>query len=268
MNIGASSACFYPLETEESFKKICEMGFSHSEIFFNSSSELNPEFIREIRRIKDYYGVTVTSLHPYRSFSEGYDFFSKYKRRFYDAAEDYRRFFSAASELGARYIVMHGAKKKSEIPLDEYAERFGELNRIADTFGCAVAHENVVDFVSAKPDFMRFMKNYLGSDFKAVLDIKQARRAGFDYKEFIDILGENIVHIHLSDFDAAHDCIPPSEKGLFDFSALFTALKAIDYKGDGIVELYSDGYKDSSEIVRAAEHLRKIADKVFNQTEF
>ena len=268
MEIGASSACFYPLETEKSFQKICEAGFSHGEIFFNSTSELNPDFIREIRRIKDYYGVTVTSLHPYRSFSEGYDFFSKYKRRFYDAAEDYKRFFAAASELGARYIVMHGSKKKSEIPLDEYAERFGELNRIADTFGCAVAHENVVDFVSAKPDFMRFMKNYLGSDFKAVLDIKQARRAGFDPMEFIDILGENIVHVHLSDYDIRRDCIAPSEKGLFDFEAFFTALKNKGYKGDGIVELYSDGFTDTDEIVSAAEYLRKIADKVFNQTEF
>ena len=268
MKIGASSACFYPLETEKSFQKICETGFSHSEIFFNSTSELNPEFIREIRRIKEYYGVTVTSLHPYRSFSEGYDFFSKYKRRFYDASEDYKRFFSAASELGAKYIVMHGSKKKSEIPLDEYAERFGELNNIAQSFGCNVAHENVVDFVSATPEFMRFMKHSLGSRFNAVLDVKQARRAGFDPMEFIDILGENIVHVHLSDYDTHRDCIAPSEKGLFDFEAFFTALKNKGYKGDGIVELYSDGFKDSSEIVCAAEYLRKIADKVFNQTEF
>ena len=268
MNIGASSACFYPLETEKAFQKICEMGFDYSEIFFNSYSELNAEFIKEIRSIKDYYGVTVTSLHPYRSFSEGYDFFSKYKRRFYDAAEDYKRFFEASAELGAKYIIMHGAKHKSEIPLTEYAERFGELNGIARTFGCTVAHENVVDFASASPDFMRFMKEKLGKDFKAVLDVKQARRAGFDYREFIDALGESIVHLHLSDFNSEHSCIPPSENGFFDFTSLFTELKNIGYKGDGIVELYSDGYKDSKEIVCAAEYLRKIADDVFNQTRF
>lgn len=268
MNIGASSACFYPLETEKAFQKICEMGFSHSEIFFNSTSELNAEFIREIKKIKDCYGVTVTSLHPYRSFSEGYDFFSKYKRRFYDATEDYKRFFSAAAELGARYIVMHGSKGKSEIPLGEYAERFGELNRIAQTFDCYVTHENVVDFVSATPDFMKFMKSSLGEQFKAVLDVKQARRAGYSPMEFIDILGNNIVHVHLSDYDESHDCIAPSEKGSFDFSALFTALRDTGYKGDGIVELYSNGYKDADEILYGAKYLRDIADKVFNQTGF
>lgn len=267
MNIGASSACFYPLETEKAFQKICEMGFDYSEIFFNSYSELNAEFIKEIRSIKDYYGVTVTSLHPYRSFSEGYDFFSKYKRRFYDAAEDYKRFFEASAELGAKYIIMHGAKHKSEIPLTEYAERFGELNGIARTFGCTVAHENVVDFASASPDFMRFMKEKLGKDFKAVLDVKQARRAGYEPVEFIDILGENIVHVHLSDFDGVRDCIAPCEKGLFDFVSFFTALKEKGYRGDGVVELYSDSYENKDEILSAAEYLRKIADNVFNQSE-
>lgn len=266
MEIGASSACFYPLETEKSFQQICEMGFSLCEIFFNSPSELNPGFIREIKKIKDCYGVTVSSLHPYRSFSEGYDFFSKYKRRFLDATEDYKRFFEASAELGAKYIVMHGAKHRSEIPLSEYAERFGELDNIAQGFGCNVAHENVVDFISARPDFMRFMKGYLGERFKAVLDVKQARRAGFDPMEFIDILSENIVHVHLSDYNKDKDCIAPSQKGLYDFTALFTALKDSGYKGDGIVELYSDSYKDSKEIVSAAEYLRNTADKVFNQT--
>lgn len=268
MRIGASSACFYPLETEKSFQKICEMGFPLCEIFFNSPSELNSAFIDEIAKIKDFYGIEVVSLHPYRSFSEGYDFFSKYKRRFYDAAEDYKRFFEASARLGAKYIVMHGAKHRSEIPLTEYAQRFGELNDIAQSFGCCVAHENVVDFVSASPDFMKFMKSSLGSQFKAVLDVKQARRAGHDPMEFIDILGESIVHVHLSDYNNKKDCIPPSEKGLYDFSSLFTALKDVGYKGDGVVELYSDGYEHSSEIVCGAEYLRKIADKVFNQTQF
>lgn len=267
MNIGASSACFYPLETEKAFQKICEMGFTHSEIFFNSPSELNPGFIKEIGRIKNCFGITVTSLHPYRSFSEGYDFFSKYKRRFYDAADNYKSFFEASAELGAKYVVMHGAKHSSEIPLDEYAERFGELDSLAKSFDCRVAHENVVDFVSATPDFMRLMKNTLGENFKAVLDVKQARRAGYNPAEFIDVLGESIVHVHLSDFDEVFDCTPPSENGLFDFSALFTALKDSGFKGDGVIELYSDGYKNENEILLGAEYLRKIADKVFNQAQ-
>ena len=83
--------------------------------------------------------------------------------------------------------------------------------------------------------------------------------------EFVRLTGENIVHVHLSDYDSNHDCIPPSENGLFDFETLFSALKEKGYKGDGVVELYSDGFRDKNEIVSAAAYLRKISDKVFNQ---
>ena len=263
MKIGASSACFYPLETEKSFLKIAEAGFSHSEIFFNSHSELNSDFLREMKAIKDNYGITVTSIHPYRSFSEGYDFFSRYKRRFYDGVENYKRLFEGARVLDAKYIVMHGAKHGIEISMEEYAERFYELDRIAQQFGCNIAHENVVKCVGATPEFMGNLKNLLGDSFKAVLDIKQARRSGVDPFELLRILDKNIVHIHLSDFDMDHDCIAPSEKGLFDFERFFTVLKDMNYSGDGVIELYSDSFSGTEGLISGAEYLRSISDKVY-----
>lgn len=265
MKIGASSACFYPLETEKSFLLLAEMGLSHCEIFFNSHSELNEDFLGDMKKIRDAYGITVTSIHPYRSFSEGYDFFSRYKRRFYDGIENYKRLFEAARVLDADFVVMHGAKHGIEITVEEYAERFDELDRIAQSFGCNVAHENVVKYVGAQPAFMLKLKELLGDRFKAVLDIKQARRAGVDPMDFINLLGENIVHVHLSDYDEGRDCIAPSQKGLFNFEELFTALYDKGYKGNGVVELYSDGYDDKAEIIRAADYLGKIADKIFDK---
>ena len=258
MKIGASSSCFYPLETEKAFLKIAEAGIRTSEIFLNSPSELNKSFIRELKKIKDEYGVDVKSLHPYRSFSEGYDIFSKYERRFEDVKEVFRRYFDAADELGAEFIILHGARGKAEISPEKYAERYFELYRIAGSMGCTLTHENVVDYVGAQPEFMSFMKNTLGDSFKMVLDIKQARRAGADYRDFIDVMGENIVHIHLSDCNSERDCIPPSEKGVFDFREFFTLLGNVGYKGKYIVELYSDSFSDVSEIVSSTLYLQHI----------
>ena len=258
MKIGASSSCFYPLETEKAFLRIAESGIVTSEIFLNSSSELNKSFIRELRAIRDAYGVAVSSLHPYRSFSEGYDIFSKYERRFEDVKEVFRRYFEAAGELGAEFIILHGARGRAEISPGQYAERYFELCRIADSMGCTLTHENVVDYVGAQPEFMSFMKNTLGDSFKMVLDIKQARRAGADYRKFIEVMGENIVHVHLSDCNNESDCIPPSGKGLFDFKELFTLLGNAGYKGKYIVELYSDSFKDVSEIVSSTMYLQDI----------
>lgn len=262
MKIGASSSCFYPLETEKAFLKIAEAGIRTSEIFLNSPSELNKGFIRELREIKGAYAVDVTSLHPYRSFSEGYDIFSKYERRFEDAKEMLRRYYDAAGELGAEFIILHGARGRAEIPLERYAERFFELSRIAESMGCTLTHENVVDYVGAKPEFMRFMKKNLGNSFKMVLDIKQARRADEDFREFIELMGESIVHVHLSDCDEKRDCIPPSEKGSFDFGELFTLLKKVGYKGKYIVELYSDSFNDVDEIVSSTMYLQCILNGI------
>ncbi len=262
MEIGASSACFYPLETEKAFLHIAELGFRHSEIFFNSHSELSPSFVRELREIKDAYYMDVVSLHPYCSFAEGYNFFSSYERRFKDGVEDYKRYFDAAATLGAKYIVMHGSKKRIDISFEEYAERFGKLNEIAASFGCTVAHENVVHYVGATTEFMSFMKNQLGDNFKMVLDIKQARRAGVDPLEFIEIMKNNIVHVHLSDCDSEHDCIPPGEKGDFDFRKLFYELHKVGYDGRYIIELYSDNFLDRKQITNSAKYLEDILIKV------
>lgn len=262
VEIGASSACFYPLETERSFLHIAELGFNHCEIFFNAHSELQPSFIRELKAVKDAYGIDVVSLHPYASFGEGYDFFSAYKRRFGDAMDNYKRYFEAAGILGAKYIVMHGAARLYDIDMEEYARRFALITETATACGCCVAHENVVNFLSATPDFTRFMKERLGDSYKMVLDIKQARRAGYEPEEFIDIMKKNIVHVHLSDYSEQMDCIAPCEEGLFDFERLFRHLHKAGYNGKYIIELYADGYGRKREITNSAKYLDAILKKV------
>lgn len=262
MEIGASSACFYPAETEAAFLHIAKLGFGCSEIFFNSPSELEKPFLNELKAISKAYSTAVTSLHPYTSFAEGYILFSGYKRRFYDGIELYKRYFEAAAELGAEYIVLHGAKQLKEVCAKEYAERFALLNEAAKGFGCSVAHENVVNFVGQSPEFMKLMKTYIGDDFKMVLDIKQARRTGVDPIAFIDETGSSIVHVHLSDFNNSCDCIAPSQKGMYDFEALFTALENKGYNGKCMIELYSDNFGSDAEITEGKKYLEGILNKI------
>ena len=67
MEIGASSSCFYPLETKASFEELGVLGIKATEIFFNADSELSKDYLSELNRIKDYYGMSVGSLHPFTS---------------------------------------------------------------------------------------------------------------------------------------------------------------------------------------------------------
>lgn len=265
MEIGASSSCFYPMETEKAFLHVASHGFKNIEIFLNSPSETEKEFVRELRSIKDTYGINVTSIHPYESFGEGYNFFSNYYRRYVDACEKYKRFFSVAAELGAEFVIMHGAKFGADICDEEYAERFTKLNEIAMSSGCFVAHENVVNFSGESPEFMALLKKYGKDNFKMVLDVKQARKAGVEPIEYIKAAGDSIAHVHLSDKTNDSDCAPPSEKGLFDFGELFTQLKDINYNGKYIIELYSDGFESIEDIIRSAHYLERELKKM--QTE-
>ena len=253
MQIGISSSCFYPLETEKSLVRVGETGAKLTEVFVNSPSELDKSFLKELNLIKNFYGMEIKSLHPFMSFGEGYYIFSDYKRRFTDSLEMYSRFFEATAEIGAKLFVLHGAKILV-IDKEEYAERLFLLGERAKSFGVSVAHENVVDYVGQDPDFMLYLKNRLSDDFKMVLDLKQARRAKVDPFEFIRKIGENIVHVHVSDFRNGEDCLPPGE-GNFDFTKLFRELNG--YEGSYIIELYTHNFDSDKQIVNGLNYLNE-----------
>ena len=88
MEIGASTACFYPLETEKALKKVCDLGFKTAEVFMNSPSELEEGFVRELKAIANASGTEIVSVHPFSSFLESSCIFGDYKRRFCNCTEN------------------------------------------------------------------------------------------------------------------------------------------------------------------------------------
>ena len=87
MDIGLSSACFYPLETEKSIVRAGETGVKTIEIFMNADSEFEPAFVKNMADVCNSYGMEVSSVHTMGSFTESYHLFSSYKRRFFEAKD-------------------------------------------------------------------------------------------------------------------------------------------------------------------------------------
>lgn len=255
--IGLSSACFYPLPTEESFGRLCSLGFKTAEIFMNSPSELEEDFLDGLVRERDRYGVEVVSLHPFGSFVESYSLFSSYPRRFTDYMPLYRKFFHACERLGAKIFVIHGAKIPGTVDDDEYCERFVKLIDEGEKYGVTVAHENVVHYRCESPDYMLMMRNRIGERFRTVIDNKQALRAGYSPYEFIEKLAPSIIHVHVSDNGDAGDCIPPGE-GVFDFKKYFDTYDGIGYTGKFIIELYRHSFAEDSQLTAARAYLEEI----------
>ncbi len=261
MAVGASSACFYPLETKESLIEIGKLGIHMSEIFFNADSELKKEYLNELKSIQSFYEIKTDSVHPFTSACESFFFFSRYKKRFYEMAEYYKKFYEAANEIGAKYLVIHGAKFPCEVSDEEYFERFAYLIEDGKKQGVDVIQENVFSSCAGNPEFLKRMKSYLGDSFKFNFDVKQMRKCNFVYDDFVPFFKSSIVNIHVSDHNKTETCLPPS-KGDFDFRRLFKDMKEAGYEGNYIIELYRQNFENPQEIRDSYDYLVKKLNSV------
>lgn len=259
MDIGISSACLYPQKIEDCLKGVAELGSRTAEIFFNCPAELEEPYMSELKSIRDYYDLDIRSVHPCTSGFETFMFFTRYQRRCDDSVEFYKKYFNAANILGAETVVFHGALSKSEIEPECYADFYRPIHNAALEQGIYLAHENVRDHLCCDPEYMKQLADFIGNSFRVVLDNKQCRRSGTNEFDFIDLLGDKILQVHISDFDSVHDCIAPG-KGKYDFKRLFTALKNAGYNKSALIELYRHGFGEAEELKLSMEHLNNLLE--------
>ena len=251
MQIGISTASFYPMLLEDGIALAAELGYRYVELFFNSESEYSPAFCRERRRQLDDFGIQVNSVHPFTSAMEGHLLFSDYLRRTDDALDQYRRYFDAAASLGAKYFTFHGETVRSRgLPPSRTDERrfqtYARLCRAAEESGIVFAQENVSWCKSCDPGFLKALYDHV-PQLCFTLDTKQAVRAGRTWEEYVDTVGDRIVNLHVSDYNGQTDCLLPGQ-GECAFSALFHTLEQCGYTGRAIVEVYRTDYRQPQEL--------------------
>lgn len=259
MRFGISTACLYPMYTEQSLRELAAQGFRLFEIFFNSESERCQPLLGELRSILRETGSELKSIHPYTSGFESFLLFTGYQRRFEDGIEFYKRYYEAAAYLGAKILVLHGDRHPVHCGIsdEEYFERFAILAEVGEKQGICLAQENVNQFRSQNPDFIRRMTAYLDGRVHYVLDIKQAVRAGFDPFEMCEAMGEHLVHVHLNDNRPGEDCLLPGE-GTMDYSRLLALLRRFRYEGDFIIEVYRKNFGGLEELPPALQRAKNI----------
>ena len=143
MEIGMSLACFYPLEPEKAVAKARALGIKTCEIFLNTFSELEDDYLHMLKERCDGAGLRVYSIHPFTSAIENYFFFSPYPRRVQDASELYRRYAEAARLLGASVVNIHGDRGMGLERFDDYLDCVAPLRKLQDQTGIFFALENV-----------------------------------------------------------------------------------------------------------------------------
>ncbi len=251
MKTGISTACLYPMETEQALKLLLSMGYRRFEVFLNAFEEMEKPFLHELRARAEEYGAVFCSVHPFTSPMESLLLFGEYGRRTEEGFRLYHRYAEAAACLGGEYVVIHGQRREAGSLSDEaYWQRFGELNRFLSDTGVRPAQENVRDHRSCSPDFIRGMREYLGEDSAFVLDIKQCVLSGCSVEKMVSAMGDRLSHVHLSDHKEGSPCLLPGE-GEFDFAGFRRLLEGMGYSGSLVTEVYRKNFSSPAELETA-----------------
>ena len=89
MKIGISTGCFFPTRTHLALEQAGQLGVKYVEIFFNTDSELELEYVQSLKDIADKYNMEVIAIHPFTSAIETFYFFSYHDYKIPDGIKLY-----------------------------------------------------------------------------------------------------------------------------------------------------------------------------------
>lgn len=237
MVCGISTACFYPMETQQSLSLLLDAGVDEVEIFLNSYCEVEPDYYNALVRCVQEHGARVSAVHPFTSGMESFFFASSYEARMRDGLEFYKKYFTVCQKLNAPLLVFHGDFLQTPFSFARHCEHFARLRDAGRSYGVELCQENVARCKCGKPDYIRKMREVLHDDVNFVLDVKQMRRADAAFDDMLDAMRGKIRHLHLSDETSVADCAVPGQ-GSFDFAALLDALRKQSVAPSAVIELY------------------------------
>lgn len=258
MKIGVSTGCFFPRQTVNALETVALTGAKYTEIFFNTDSELDEEYVYSLKNIADANGIQVVSVHPFTSAIETFMFWAKSDYKLSDSIKYYEKYFRACQILGTKYVVIHGCHISSEyMTMKKYTEILNLLSRKAREYGVYICQENVVKFKCGYIDNLIELKKYADSEIKFVFDIKQAVRAGQDIYSLIDIMGDRISHVHISDFNDSRNSLLPGQ-GIFDYGEMFEYISGKYDVEFALIEVYNENITEDYGLSQSLDLLKNI----------
>lgn len=258
MKVGISTATFFSkVLTEDSFSVIQRCGGDTCEVFLTTFYEYASAFAQLLKQRKGDFDVY--SVHSLNTQFEP-QLFNKVPRTYADAESIFRSVLDVGKTIGARAYTFHAqARLKQSVYIDPkfVGDRMSKLGDIASEYGIKLCLENVHWATFDSPEFFRQMKPY-AQNIGTVLDIKQARQSGYDWREYLDVMGSSVTNVHVSDVKDGK--IVMVGKGEFPFKELVTRLKDVGYDGPLIIEQYAGNYDSFDEVKESVEYLKNILE--------
>ena len=216
--------------------------------------EYRPEFSEKL----DTKNIEVNSVHVNTHHIE-HSLFNPSRRVRGDAYYWLDQVMRSAQILGCKAYSFHGKVGKIE-DTEGIVDNLRMAVEFCAGYGVNLCLENVAWSIYNKPKIFSYLKERI-PQLLGVFDIKQARRSGYNYKDYIEDMKGAISHVHLSDVDRdGKMCLPG--RGTYNFKEILTRLKDSGFDGNVIIEAYKDDYSDISELKNSLEYLNEIIDKL------
>ena len=260
MKVGISTASlFLRKNNEEALPLFDAWGVPCAEVFLTSFCEYAPAFAHTLAAAKG--GVEIHSVHVLNTQYEP-QLYAEHPRVLEDANGWLREVLASANILGARNYTFHGIARLKRTFRENW-QRFSAITaQIYETCraaGVRLCYENVEWALYNRPGLFALLKQDC-PDLGGVLDIKQARITGYDWREYLADMGESLATVHVSDVTAEGKMCLPGQ-GVFEFAELFARLRDISFDGAVLIENYARDYGEPDELRRSFEYLADLAAK-------
>ena len=260
MKVGISTASlFLRKNNEEALPLFDAWGVPCAEVFLTSFCEYAPAFAHTLAAAKG--GVEIHSVHVLNTQYEP-QLYAEHPRVLEDANGWLREVLASANILGARNYTFHGIARLKRTFRENW-QRFSAITaQIYETCraaGVRLCYENVEWALYNRPGLFALLKKDC-PDLGGVLDIKQARITGYDWREYLADMGESLATVHVSDVTAEGKMCLPGQ-GVFEFAELFARLRGIGFDGAVLIENYARDYGEPDELRRSFEYLADLAAK-------
>ena len=260
MKIGISTASLFLKRTnEEALALLNAWGVPWAEVFLTSFCEYTPAFADVLVAHKG--GVGVHSVHVLNTQFEP-QLYAEHPRVVSDAYGWLDTVLQSAARMGAKHYTFHGIarlKRTFREDLPRAASVTRKIFEICAGYGVRLCYENVEWALYNRPGVFTALKAecpLLGG----VLDIKQARISGYDWREYLAEMGESLATVHVSDITSdGRMCLPG--RGVFDFDELFARLQDIGFAGAVLIENYARDFSDAEALFGAYRFLKEKAQK-------
>lgn len=251
MQIAISSASLYPqIPTEMALVNIAAMGCRQVEVFLQTRSEYKYAYVSKLFRLCRCLGLSVHSLHAASAQYEPMLFY-RYRRQNLDGAEILKEIHQAAAMLGAECHVFHGPLRAENLAYSQLSQGLCQVAEAAADWGVKLALENVSWCAGWSPAVFQKLNSLKLANLYYTFDSKQAMRSGFKDKEYIQVMAERLINVHLSKDNGE---LPDVKT---DFSGLAAALAAVNYKGPVVLEVYGSKVPRASLLAASWQALKK-----------